>query len=160
MNIKHAVPVLAIALLADCGGQQAVQLSGSDIPTERWNATMTSPPALSGAVEMDGSAWMAEAEGEYTQVRITIHNASPGGTHPWLVQRGRCGAERGVFGAAADYGQHEVGADGRAGETAIIEQPLPTNGEYSIAVMASPTNRDLVVACGNLAPPVAANRAP
>ena len=158
MTIKHAVPILTIVLLPACGGGPAVQLNGSDLPTQRWNATMTSPPDLSGAVEMDGSAWMAEAEGEATQIRVSIQNAAPGGTHPWQVQRGRCGADLGVFGSAADYDPLEVGGDGQASETAIIEEPLPATGDYSVTVMASPTNRDLVVACGNLAPPIAANR--
>jgi hypothetical protein len=31
---------------------------------------------------------------------------------------------------------------------------LPRDGSYSIEVLASPTNRDLVVACANLAPPI------
>lgn len=158
MNTRHAIPVLMITLLSACWGQQAVQLHGSDAPTRRWTAAMTTPPDLSGAVEMEGSAWMAAAEGDNTQVQVTIQNAAPGGTHPWQVQRGRCGADRGVFGSAADYDPLEVGGNGEASATAILEEPLPTSGEYSVAVMASPTNRDLVVACGNLAPPIAASR--
>jgi hypothetical protein len=31
---------------------------------------------------------------------------------------------------------------------------LPRDGEYSVEVLASPTNRELVVACANLAPPI------
>lgn len=156
---KNAVPALSIVLLSACGGQQAVQLSESDIPTQRWTATMTSPPDLAGAVQMDGSAWMA-ADGDNTQVQVSIQNATPGGTHPWQVQRGRCGTERGVFGSAEAYDPLEIGRDGRGTATAIVEEPVPSTGDYSIAVMASQTNRSLIVACGNLAPPIAANRTP
>jgi hypothetical protein len=106
---------------------------------------------------MNGTAWMAEAEeaDSATVVQVAIQNAAPGGLHPWEVRRGQCGANRGVLGESAAYEPLEVGNDGRASAQVMVDEPLPNSGEHSVAILASTTNRDLIVACANLAPPVA-----
>lgn len=156
MNIKKTTALAAMAGLFACGGNQAVQLNeASEVPTTRWHATMNTPPTLAGAVQMTGTAWMAEAQDTTTRVQISLENAAPGGHHPWMVQRGRCGADRGLFGDASSYEPLAVDDDGTASASAIVRERVPTSGTYSVAVLASPSNQDLVVACGNLAPPVA-----
>jgi hypothetical protein len=145
----------AIVLLSSCGGNQAVQLDERDDSTTRWSASMSSPPTLAGAVQMNGTAWMAEADSNATRVHVSIENAAPGGRHPWMVQRGRCGADRGMFGTEADYQPLQVSGNGTATATTVVNERLPSTGTYSVTVLASPSNQDLVVACGNLAPPVA-----
>jgi hypothetical protein len=104
---------------------------------------------------MSGSAWMAEGEDDdETRVEVTIANATPGGAHPWQVQLGRCSGSRGVFGSAGTYEPLEIGNDGRATADATINEPFPTQGEYAVVIMASASNRNLIVACANLAPPI------
>lgn len=149
----------ALSLLLACGGgNEAVRLEPGTDDANRWRATMDSPPQLSGAVQIDGNAWMADGDDGGTRVHIQIENAAPGGIHPWLVQRGRCGADLGLFGAASDYQALEVGGDGTASATTVVQEPFPEDGTFSVLILASPTNRDLVIACGNLAPPVAQDR--
>ena len=158
MDTKHFAAFLTLALAVACGGNQAVRLDESnELPGTRWQGTVSSPPTLDGAVEMTGSAWMAEAEesDSATYVQVSISNAAPGGVHPWQVRRGQCGSDRGVFGESAAYEPLEVEDDGRASATAMIDEPLPERGEHSIAILASERNQDLIVACANLAPPVA-----
>lgn len=159
MNTKHVAAFLALGLALACGGNQAVRMNeSSDLPGTRWQGTVSSPPNLDGAVEMSGTAWMAEAEGSdgTTQVRVSISNAAPGGVHPWAVRHGQCGSDRAVFGESASYEPMEVEDNGRATASAMVNEPLPAGGEHSVAIMASPTNRELIVACANLAPPVSA----
>lgn len=160
MNIQRAAVLGVVIFLPSCSVGQAVRLNESgDLPASRWQASVTSPPNLEGAVEMVGTAWMADGEnGNTTQVAIQIENAAPGGVHPWEIRVGRCGVDRGVFGSSEDYEHLEVGGDGEAAAEATVEQRLPRTGEYSVSILASPTNRELVVACGNLAPPITARR--
>lgn len=143
-------------LSAGCFGGPAVEIDETpDVPTQRWQGSITTPPNLSGAVQMDGTAWMATgAETNQTRVHIEIANAAPGGTHPWEVQRGRCGMEGDLFGSPDDYEPIEIDRDGEATVTTEIPMSLPRDGEYSVEVLASESNRDLVVACANLAPPL------
>jgi hypothetical protein len=155
MNTKHIL-FAAAGLSVACFGGPAVEIDQDpEIPSTRWQGSITSPPNLAGAVQMDGTAWMASGdETNETRVHIEIANASPGGTHPWEVQRGRCGSSGDPFGSPGDFEPIEVDDDGQATVTADIPMSLPRDGEYSIEVLASPSNRDLVVACANLAPPI------
>jgi hypothetical protein len=155
MKTKHIV-LAAAAFSMGCFGGPAVEIDETpEIPATRWQGAITSPPNLQGAVQMDGTAWMASGnESNQTRVHIEIENAAPGGTHPWEVQYGRCGADGDLFGSPDDYEPIEVDDDGEAAVTADLDMSLPRDGEYSVEVLASAMNRDLVVACANLAPPV------
>lgn len=155
MNTKHIL-FAAVGLSMACAGRPAVQIDPNpEIPTERWQGAIATPPNLAGAVQMDGTAWMAGGEAaNETRVHLEIENAAPGGTHPWAVQRGRCGSGGALFGTPDDYEPIEIGDDGSATVSTDVEMTLPRDGEYSVQVLASPANTDLVVACANLAPPV------
>jgi hypothetical protein len=154
MKTQHMV-LAAAALSVACFGGPPVEIDETpELPATRWQGAITSPPNLQGAVQMDGTAWMASGDENETRVHIEIENAAPGGTHPWEVQRGRCGGDGDLFGSADDYETIEIDDDGEATVTVELDERLPRDGEYSVEVLASPTNRDLVVACANLAPPV------
>jgi len=120
----------------------------------RWNAALVTPAALAGAVQMNGSGSMQPgARSENTALSLRIANATPGGVHPWQVQRGQCGADNQVFGPTAAYQPMTIDDDGRGQASANISEPTPTWGDYSVVVYASAANSQTVVACGNLAPP-------
>jgi hypothetical protein len=155
----HGMVLVAAAVQTACtalSGGQAVEIRESDVAaTSRWHGTLSTPQDLAGAVEMSGSAWMGPGEdANSTLVSVSIANATPGGVHPWEVRRGRCGADRGNFGSSVETEPLEVGSDGEASATATIPQVLPKSGDYFISIRASAQNRNLIVACGNLAPPV------
>jgi hypothetical protein len=151
-----AAAAVAIATGA-CGSRAPVQIDPDAQPTvARWNATLETPSGLAGAIQLQGSGWMAagtNGDTTRTQASVQISNASPGGRHPWHVHRGQCGNDLGILGAAAAYKPLEVGSNGRATSTATLDLPAPASGEYFINVHASPTNVGTIVACGNLAPP-------
>jgi hypothetical protein len=153
-----ALLAAALFLQTGCGtlsGSPAVRLSeeGERIGM-RWHASLSSPQALAGAVQMEGSAWMSPLEGgPGTEVSVDLHNATPGGEHPWEVTLGRCGSPEGTLGSRDDYPPLHIDNDGRASARATIAQGIATSGSYSVTVFASPRNRELMVACGNLAPP-------
>ena len=120
----------------------------------RWRASLVTPAALGGAVQINGQATMQPGKSAgQTSVSLSIANATPGGTHPWQVHRGQCNADEGVFGESAAYSSVKVGDDGKGSSNATIAVTTPTSGNYFVTVQASAANPETVVACGNLAPP-------
>jgi hypothetical protein len=136
---------------------QAVQVSAQDATlNSRWHANLASPANLAGAVQMNGSASMAPSpSGTSTTITINLANASPGGSHPWAIHMGQCGAgmDNGVFGTSDAYKTLEVQSDGLANGAAIVPVETPSTGSYFVVVLASTANFETIVACGNLAPP-------
>ncbi|HET7585546.1 MAG TPA: hypothetical protein VFK13_11600 [Gemmatimonadaceae bacterium] len=157
MKPRFAVILLAVATGA-CGmlgGNRAVEIEQTAVPVaDRWNATLSTPAALAGALQMRGNAWMADVNNRgRAHVEIHIANAAPGGQHPWHVHRGTCGSDQGILGDANAYPILRVNGDGEASATVDLDVPVPTSGDYFVNVHAAPSNLGTVVACGNLAPP-------
>jgi hypothetical protein len=154
------VPALLLAS-AGCGtlggGGGAVELGTAGAAAgSQWNATLASPAAMAGVVQMTGTASMApSADSTRTIITINLANASPGGVHPWEVRTGDCGSTaRGTtLGSRDAYEPLEVGSNGRATSTVTIDSRFPTTGRFAAVVRASAENTETIVACGNLAAP-------
>jgi hypothetical protein len=135
----------------------AVELDTSGATAgSQWNATLNSPSALAGAVQMNGTASMApSSDSTSTIVTIDLANASPGGAHPWEVRRGECGAagNAATFGSKDAYEPLDVDSDGLASSSTTIDSRIPTTGRYFVVVHASASNATTIVACGNFATP-------
>ena len=130
------------------------EIKPQDIPVgERWNATLATPSGLAGAVQVRGTGYLARDPSGSAKAVIHISNATPGGTHPWSVRVGHCGTENPVLGDPSAYPNLKIDKDGTAQGGALLSDPFPTSGQYSLEVRASPTNMATVIACGNLAPP-------
>lgn len=150
-----AIAVACTGIVA-CGGNKPVEINPAAKPVGvRWNAVVTTPAAMAGAVQIRGTAWMEPEEGnpQQTKAHVSISNAVPGGQHPWHVHIGRCGMDQGVFGPPDAYGILNVGSKGQAEGDASIPVRMPTSGQYFVNVHASKENMGTIVACGNLAPP-------
>jgi hypothetical protein len=119
----------------------------------RWNATLATPAALTGALDIHGTGWMAPSGG-HTVAGVTISNAAPGGVHPWHVHQGECGGNGAILGPADAYPPLNVATDGTASAQANLDIPLPESGDYHVNVHASSDNMGTIIACGNLAPPI------
>ena len=121
----------------------------------RWRASLVTPAALVGAIQINGAAIMQpnNKNGAATDLSLTIANATPGGVHPWQVHRGQCGTDDGLVGAASSYPSIKIGSDGRGSALATIAMTTPTTGSYFVTLLASNVNSETVLACGNLAPP-------
>jgi hypothetical protein len=143
-------------VVAGCGGGPSTAIRTSEYPVgTRWTATLATPAALRGALQVTGTAWMARGDHSgRTHAEIEINNATPGGRHPWHIHRGSCGSNGNVVEAAEQFDLLEVGNDGHASSSVDLDWPTPASGNYMVQVHASPTNLQTVIACGNLAPPV------
>ncbi len=150
-----AVSAVALTACNPFHHANAVEVSSVDPSLNtRWHANLATPANLAGVVQMNGSASMAPgANNSKTNVVLNLANAAPGGVHPWAVHLGQCGADDGVFGPPEAYKPVSVGNDGRGSATATIPIQTPTEGSYFVSVRASAANADMIVACGNLAPP-------
>jgi hypothetical protein len=118
-----------------------------------WNATLSTPGGMTGAVDFHGTASLVGHGSGKTVATIAISNAAPSGVHPWHVYQGQCGDNGAVVGSATAYPPLNVNGDGTATAMATLPLELPTSGAYYVAVNASAANMQTVLACGNLAPP-------
>jgi hypothetical protein len=157
MTYPGAATLLGLVVAATaCGGGKRVEINpDAAVVASRWNAVLSTPSNLAGAVQVKGSGWMAADNGDTTKTRamVSIQNAVPGGEHPWHVHLGQCGNDRGIFGPANAYEPLRVGGGGMAQESAVLSVPAPVAGQYFINVHASRNNMKTIIACGNLAPP-------
>jgi hypothetical protein len=158
MNTRHALALASLFAVGACNPfhREPVSEVRSDANVNsRWRASLTSPTALAGAVQMRGSASMQPtgADQQSTLLSVSISNATPGGTHPWQVRRGQCGADEGAFSPGAGYHALKIGDDGRGEAGTTVPGIMPNTGAFFVTVSASAANPETVVACGNLAPP-------
>ena len=158
MRISPNVPLLAlVAVVSGCGmmsRSSATEIKDSNADSRNsWNATLVTPSDLAGAMQVRGVANWARNDNN-SRVSVEISNATSGGTHPWHVHQGRCGDNGPIVGAASAYKPLSVGSNGQARENASLSMQLPQSGNYYVNVHAQTTNMNVIIACGNLAPPV------
>jgi hypothetical protein len=158
LHVQTAVTVAALAAIVACNPFANRSRVGQIDPNNsaantRWNATLSTPGGMTGAVDLHGTASLSARGSGKSVAAIAISNAAPSGVHPWHVYEGQCGDNGAVVGSAAAYPALTVDGDGTAKAAATLPLELPTTGAYYVAVNASAANMQTVVACGNLAPP-------
>jgi hypothetical protein len=158
MNTRRSLVVfLSLFALAACNPfhkQPVSEVRRDPNLNSRWRASLVSPAALVGAVQMRGAASMQPAAiGQATLISVSLSNATPGGVHPWQLRRGHCGADEGAFNAGATYQPLKIGDDGRGVAGTTVAEITPEIGDFFVTVSASAANPETVVACGNFAPP-------
>lgn len=158
MNTRHALALASLFAVAACNPfhrDPVSEVRRDANVNSRWRASLVSPSALAGVVQMRGSASMqpSGSSQEATLLSVSISNATPGGVHPWQVRRGQCGADEGAFSSGAAYQPLKIGDDGRGEAGTTVSGMMPNTGDFFVTVYASAANPETVVACGNLAPP-------
>jgi hypothetical protein len=153
---RMVVTVGSCVALVACGGKPVISVApGADASSSRWNATLGTPDALQGVVQTRGYASMSNADGgKKTQVDVSIENAVPRGQHPWVIRTGQCGGMGAEVQRASDGRSLKVDDEGKARARLSFDLSFPTSGDYMIAVLASDSNQERVLACGNFAPPI------
>lgn len=152
---RIAISLLLVVACACNQFRQQTPVEISDSRTaygSRWNGTLATPAALTGALDIHGTGWMAPS-GSGTVAGVSISNATPGGVHPWHIHQGTCGSNGAIFGPADAYPPLTVATNGTASAQANLDIALPQSGEYHVNVHASSDNMGTIIACGNLAPP-------
>jgi hypothetical protein len=156
--------VVLVGAIACAPKRSAVQIDPErTVEARRWTAVLATPSQMQGAIQARGVAYIAPGENSNESVvQVQLSNLAPGGRHPWVVTSGQCGGGMpggGMGGGdvvrVTDEGRMlKVNDDGRASaDVTLSGTPFPTSGTYAIEILASPTNQELVIACGNFAPP-------
>lgn len=156
--VQIAVTIAAATAVVACNPSMTKQTVGQIDPQKasantRWSATLSTPSAMTGAVDLHGNASVTPTGPNQSMATMLITNAAPKGAHPWHVSQGQCGDDGVVVGTASAYPLLNVDNDGHAAASAMLPLELPATGTYYVTVTASTANAQTVVACGNLAPP-------
>src|SRR5512142_1127048 len=99
---------LSLVALSACSAYPHVpagEVSAAEVgESGRWSAALSPAPAVAGGVAITGwAAMVRDSGGQGTLVTLSLANAPAGALERWSVNRGRCGADGGVFGAAGAY---------------------------------------------------------
>ena len=153
---RFLLTLTALSTVVACAGRRQVgQINPMNASSStQWNATLSTPSGMTGAVDVDGIASLAATGASTSLVTVSITNAAPNGAHPWHLYQGQCGdAGATIVASGTAYPPLNVDKYGKATAAATLPMALPTSGSYFVAVNASETNMQTVLACGNLAPP-------
>lgn len=123
--------------------------SGDAVPLEAWSASLESNGNGQGGL-VHGSAMLVPGESiRETKAVVTLTGGTPHAVHPWYVQLGECGNDRGVLAGLMVYPPIVVDESGRAYISVRLPFTLPTTGRYFVTVRQSETAVSTVIACGN-----------
>lgn len=155
MSRLALLPLVALLVLPACARRTAAVISTPDnVAASRWNATLSTPSAMQGVVQVQGRAWITSVdEGRRTRVDVEVSNLSTGGKHPWVLRTGQCGIAGAELLRAHGDNALKIGRDGRAQRDQTLDRSFQTSGDYALEVLASSDNDSTVLACGNFAPP-------
>lgn len=87
--------------------------------------------------------------GEY-RAEIDIRGGSYQNKFPWAIRTGQCGEAGQELGNPTDFRLIETAADGMARFNTTLRLNIPEGPTHHVVILASPTNRSLVVSCGVL----------
>jgi len=126
----------------------ALQAQGAESATPlKSELVATLAPANS---RMTGDA-SVKPGGKGMRVKVSIRNASSQTDDlPWQIRKGSCGENGDVIGAQAAYRVMQVRADQTADVNVNLPFVLDEGEKYSVLVLASRTDMDRMIACGNL----------
>ena len=81
---------------------------------------------------------------------LTLRADAPSALRGWEIRRGTCERPGATFGSTDAYPALRVNREGKAAGKAAIDLAVPDSGDFHVVVTASPTDRQRVLACGNL----------
>ena len=124
--------------------------SGDIVPLKSWSASLATvgngeSSGLRGEVILMPGASIRE-----TRAVLTVAGGTPHDVHPWYVQLGDCGNDRGILAGLMAYPPVTVDESGEAQASVTLPFTLPTSGRYFVSVRQSETDVTTVIACGNL----------
>jgi len=152
--------VVALGAISACAGEKEAAAdstmtanttadSAAMMPASgKWTASLM---AMNGTNVAGSVSVMPGTLGGTTAVEVSITGAPANGVHPWHIHVGTCASGGDIAGPAADYQPLNADANGTATNTATINMPTPTSGEFHVNVHMSPADMATIVACGDLA---------
>lgn len=108
------------------------------------------------AIGRDGSTVRADLElyagkaPNTSTAEVSMRADVPASVRGWEIRRGTCDRPGPIFGTADVYPALRADRGGKAVGKATIAVAVPDTGDYHVVVTASPTDRQRVLACGNL----------
>ena len=109
------------------------------------NPTNASGNRISGSVRLSPTDRPGELRAE-----IDLRGGGYQNQFPWIVRRGQCGERGEDIGTPVNYRMIETKGDGMGRLNAVVRVTIPEGQTYRVDILASPTQRDLIVSCGVL----------
>ena len=154
-SLGVALILVTVGACSTYGRGPAGEVSQAQVgETGRWLAGISPPPAQAATLAINGwAAMVPDSARAGTVVTLSLSDV-PAATKPhWSVNRGKCGADEGVFGPPEAYAPLVPDGHGRATASARIPLQTPATGDYFVSVRAPSAGAEVTLACGKFAPP-------
>lgn len=101
---------------------------------------------------LSGSIILTPTDPTTYRVEMTLRGGPMSKQLPWVIRPGACGdaTPNSELGSRSAYGPIQTHADGSATVNTTLHIELPPNQQFHIDIMASPSQRDVISACGAL----------
>jgi hypothetical protein len=158
--VSARVTTLGLAALAlGCGPSRPQTVGANQATRLTWVARLATTVAtgarVNGSVRITPTArpGVSRVMIELAGGAISGAAGTISGRHPWVIQSGNCRELISKeLGSRAMYPLLEMDGSGQARINRDMEVVIPADQRYHVAVFASPSQRDVLVACGELAP--------
>lgn len=86
------------------------------------------------------------------RVEMTLRGGPLSKQLPWVIRPGSCGdaTPNSELGSRSAYGPIQTHADGSATVNTSLHVDMPSSQQFHVDIMASPSQRDVIAACGAL----------
>ena len=101
---------------------------------------------------LTGSIVLTPTDPGTYRVEMTLRGGPLSKQLPWVIRPGSCGdaTPNSELGSRSAYGPIQTHADGSATVNTTLHIELPPNQQFHIDILASPSQRDVISACGAL----------
>ena len=146
---------LACAACASGGGSGGAATASSPsssntvIPGYTLVATLNPTNAMGNRIAGSVRLSPTDRPGEL-RAEIDLRGGGYQNQFPWIVRRGQCGERGEDIGTPVNYRLIETKGDGMARLTTTVRVVIPEGQTHHVDILASPTQRDVVVSCGVL----------
>lgn len=101
---------------------------------------------------LSGTITLTPTDASTYRVEMTLRGGPNNKQLPWVIRPGSCGdaTPNSELGSRSAYGPIQTHADGSATVNTTLHVSLPANQQFHVDIMASPSQRDVISACGML----------
>jgi len=101
---------------------------------------------------LSGTITLTPTDASTYRVEMTLRGGPNNKQLPWVIRPGSCGdaTPNSELGSRSAYGPIQTHADGSATVNTTLHVTLPSNQQFHVDIMASPSQRDVISACGAL----------
>lgn len=161
-HLMRCLPAVVVVMVCAACASGSSSTSTSASPTSGGGAaasatvgrTLQANVVSTGSTtsRLSGTIILTPTDASTYRVEMTLRGGPNNKQLPWVIRPGSCGdaTPNSELGSRSAYGPIQTHADGSATVNTSLHVSLPSGQQYHVDIMASPSQRDVISACGPL----------